>query len=239
MDYNTIPMMMNDLIDVFSALSDARSYGETAIFLAALLLLVDGWRVYWLVYSLPGIALGGLIGYGVGQSLADDITPEAFALLGGLIGWPVAALLHGVFVWAVGGFLTSLFFNALMGGAEAGLGTLVFIGGGIIFSIFYNLMRPIVTAVLGAALLSPGVGYSAVFIPVVAAVGFAIQQSRAQRRGKNVFTRKPLPESQRQAEQPRTRAEPRPKAGETTYVEYVDDGFDPNAEMPTVERDWR
>ncbi|MFP4323863.1 MAG: hypothetical protein ACLFTK_15520 [Anaerolineales bacterium] len=241
MEFETLFVILTILQEYILQLASILENSQTILLLVGLPLLLAGWRFYWIIYTLPGWVLGGMAGYTIGMVGDDAFVGFILGGVGLLAGWFIFGLAHGILVWGSGFLLALSAFASLDLEATGFIVFLAFIGS-ILFVIVYNLLKPIVAALIGAVMLSGIMGYGSELIPVVAAVGFFIQYSQAQRQGYNIFTLKKKPRRQDDTAPEPTPRRTRSQPGAMQYEEFeaftIDD-FDPNAEMPTVERKWR
>jgi hypothetical protein len=149
------------------------------LIVGGVLLLVLGWRIYNFII----IVAGFLIGASVASSLvANESTLIVMVALivGGLIGAALAAVFYLVAVFLIGAYLGIALTNA----AAAALGlapvsaliliVAAVVGGLVLIGLSFELLV-VIAAVVGAQMLTLGLGLDGLWVLIFAAVGIVVQ----------------------------------------------------------------
>ena len=138
------------------------------------LLLVAGYAIYEFFIMLPGIVIGGAVGYGVG---ADQHAILGFLLMivGASIGGSLLLALHQLAIFLVGAIFGAFLLGAVIDWNIVVLVIGGLLGGSILLALFH-LSIVVITAGTGAILFGGlALGASPTIITVLFFVGMAVQ----------------------------------------------------------------
>jgi hypothetical protein len=164
-----------------------------AAYIAGGLCLVFGWRIYQFIVMLPGILIGGLIGFALGALQWGEIGGLFIALLGAGLGGGLAWALHQIVIWLVGAIGGGIIVFAV---SEAAFhtephGLVLLIGaviGGSLLLLLAKAFIVVKASFIGALLIAYGAGELANPVVWIALtlVGTAIQFGLARLMGEKV-----------------------------------------------------
>ena len=168
-----------------------------ALIVAGVILLLAGGRLYRAAVAVPGFVLGALIGYGV-LNLAEELPDEivlVVSLVIGLVGALLALAVHDLAVLLIGGavagflaFSLLMTYNVALSTAFVLIVAVCAIAGAIGLVLVSRRARPLMAAVLGAALLSLGLVENLNLVVIVPAIviGVGVQALARALRGRNL-----------------------------------------------------
>lgn len=171
----------NFLGDLLDRLTQAPKSELARILLVVggVLLLIAGWRIYDFIIIVAGFLIGALI---AGSLVTTDNTFISLVvfLVGGLIGALLSAVLYYVAVFMIGAYLgislTGALANALSLAPVSPLALLVggVIGGLVLLGLSFEFLV-LVSALVGAQMLTLGFGLNVVWTLIFAVVGVIVQ----------------------------------------------------------------
>lgn len=144
-----------------------------------LILLLAGWRVYEFIILIAGFLIGAAVAVSlvITESLLVNIV---IMLIGGLVGATLSALIYPVAVFLIGAWVGI----ALTGGLASALAltpvsSIVLLIGGVIGGIILVALSfqflILLSALVGAQMLTLGLGLAAVWTLVLAVIGIVVQ----------------------------------------------------------------
>lgn len=153
--------------------------GRILLVVGGVLLLIAGWRIYDFIIVVAGFLIGALI---AGSLVTTDNTFISLGvfLVGGLIGALLSAILYYVAVFMIGAYLgislTGALANALSLAPVSPLALLVggLIGGLVLIGLSFEFLV-LVSALVGAQMLTLGFGLNVVWTLIFAVVGVIVQ----------------------------------------------------------------
>ncbi|XWX02477.1 hypothetical protein VZO05_08155 [Aggregatilineales bacterium SYSU G02658] len=178
---STAAAASNALDDLLTRISSApqSDVARVLLIVGGVLLLVLGWRIYNYIIIVAGFLIGANIAASLVANEGTLIVTIAL-IVGGLIGAALAAVFYLAAVFLIGAYIGIVFTNA----AAAALGLapvsgLVLIvaavlGGLVLIGLSFELLV-VIAAVVGAQMLTLGLGLDSLWVLIFAAAGIVIQ----------------------------------------------------------------
>lgn len=164
-----------------------------AAYIAGGLCLVYGFKIYQFIVMLPGILIGGLIGFVLGALQWGNLGGVVVALLGALFGAGIAWALHQFVIWVLGaicgGIAVFAFSEAVFHSAPHELAVIVgALVGGSLLLLLAKAFIIVKASFIGALLVAYGAGQLAnpVVWIVLTLLGIGIQFGAGRMLGEQV-----------------------------------------------------
>jgi hypothetical protein len=183
---------IEDLLERLGPMNEVLRGGA---FLAGLLLLILGWKIYRFVVTFPGFLVGAVFGAWVVHRISGEIHWALLGLaLGGLIGAWMAGVVHDIAVFIVGAIgglyvLYSLWGTFAEGSPTPLIGGLSAIIGGLILLVLSRHWMVFLSSAIGATMLIWGIRGNPFLIPILFVFGIIVQYWISSLRGEKAFVR--------------------------------------------------
>jgi hypothetical protein len=176
---NTLEDFINRLIQ-----TPKSDVARVLLIIGGVLLLVAGWRIYDFVTLVAGFLIGAMIALSLVVTDNTLITIAAI-LLGGLIGAALGYFLYYIAVFLIGAYIgvvvtSGLAFQFALGPVNPVvllIGALI--GGLVLIGLSFQFLI-LLSALVGAQMLSLGLGLAPVWTLILAAVGVIVQLALAR-----------------------------------------------------------
>jgi hypothetical protein len=161
--------------------------------IGGVVLLIAGWRIYEFIIVLAGLLMGASVGLAlVGES--EMLIQAAALLIGGLIGAALAVFLYYVAVFLIGAYIGIILTGAIAValGVDPVSSLVILIGaivGGLLLLALSMELLILLSALVGAQLLSLGLGLGPEWTLIFAVLGVIVQLIAARSFGYDIRRR--------------------------------------------------
>jgi hypothetical protein len=149
------------------------------LILGGVILLVIGWRVYDFIVLIAGFVVGATVAASL-VTTDNAVIEIAAIIIGGVLGAAIGAFLYGIAVFLIGAYLGIVLTNGLAAllslGPVSPLVLLIggLIGGLILLGLSFEFLV-IISSLVGAQMLSLGLGLDATWTLIFAVIGVILQ----------------------------------------------------------------
>lgn len=176
---NTLEDILNRLIQ-----TPKSDIARVLLILGGVLLLVAGWRIYDFITLIAGFLIGALVALSI-LNTDNTVLTIAAILVGGLIGAALGYFLYIVAVFLIGAYLGVVVANGLAFQLSiAPINPVVLLiaallGGLIMVGLSFQFLV-LLSALIGAQMLTLGLGLAPIWTLIIAAVGIVVQLGLAR-----------------------------------------------------------